>query len=388
MANDFDDVENEIDEESLNDGDNTSFPDINSLEELEDELNDNKSFSDSKGTVNNEDTQIEFAPAPKNSEAVENTFKDLQASWTSIYNSSYEMTVVVKEAIGVTQNLINQYKETAIDVQNIYGIYNNVHAKLEQTLSTTQAYFTANVGVVNGLSAIEEKTSETLKSVNSALLNIEHSYRTYTDENLKKITDAIESLSSGIDIAPVQKNIQEQVSKYITDSSLKSLHQSIDNFDKIYFDLEDVVNRLQGKKEEKGLFKDFVDDVEKFASEIKDIKKGFKWSVVINFSACSFFIGSILTYFMVNSDTNDMLNKALQKQAIEIQTSYSDKLLELKTEHRSYTEFRKKYNLENNSELGFGFSDDTNEPYFYFPENKKTVRYGDKIYIILGDNKK
>lgn len=381
MASDFDDEENNLNEDfDLDDAD--SFDAIPTASDLE-EIKNNNSIEESN-TANVEKAAESIDSQMKDDEQIvnpieyevpptENAGKQMTDTFEKIYTCNMELATLANKSIASVNELLALGTKKNEDIKITMGDYESVVAKLKNAVAETHKLTKVSEKIILQVANIESNFVTNYDAVTKGVVKAQKDQEKALSDAAKQIKKDINNLAKNVNVSPVVKVLEKEIGLAIKDSSIKSITKSIESFDKVYHDLEDISSKLNGSnidsKDNKrvGLLEEFSEVVDGLDTKLYKIRKNFNW---LGFGLCFCLGGTIfasLTYMLLNNQYQENFSKNVIEQTSDIHKLYKDQIDTLENSNKAYRSFSKKYGLDN-KKYGFDYFEDSKEPYFYFPK--------------------
>lgn len=391
---DFDDDFNDIDDDlSPSDAldaeeDNDGFADLPSPLDLDKQLNEDE--EDKLSTVNEEEFPQETEEEPEKMEFTkppsDNAAAKMVETFNDIYTVSIELSHMANETTKEVKKLIALGSKKNDDVVKVIKDYETVHKKLYATIQETQNYFNLNRDMAKDLDELKKQLEEDFERLNDEINAAQNNYKETINKSTIKIEKTVSSITENIKIDDVIKKVNTEIGKAVKESSLNKVEQTLSKFEDIYFQMEDISNRLKGSNLDSpdnkkiGLIEELTDVVDTLDQKLYRVKKFFNFFGYAGSFVLGAIIFSFFTYIYMHNSYQVNLSTLVVEQTEQIHDVYKERINKAESSSRAYYDFSKRYGLDN-KRYGFDYFEDNNEPYFYFPKDAATFSNGEKIFI-------
>ena len=253
-------------------------------------------------------------------------------------------------AIEETKKLLALGDRKTDDIKEVLAAYEKAH-KLNKEYAAD-------------ISKLKESISVDFKAITDELAAAQDNYKKLITSSTEKISDSMKEISDNVDLSPVKDKVAKEIAKVLKESSIEDFKKILDGFEETYFSLLENMDKLKGTADRKGIFQDINDEIENLESKLLSMKKSFNWFGYFQSGLLGLLLGAGFIYFYLEESYDKRLNDNIINQSIKLHEVYRSKLDSMREENRAYLKFKKINSIDKNS--GFGFFDDSNEPYFYY----------------------
>lgn len=307
------------------------------------------------------------------------TFEEIAAVHIELQAATDVITKEINQLISSIKVFLQKEKNDQVIALRDYE---NIYKKIESTIKATDQYF--------------DNKEEIPKEINNLKKELEKSFQIFIDEIYKekeeyiqnivssteRIETSISTLTKDINLKPIIEKVNQEIGQVIHESSINKVQESLNKFNDVFIQLEVFSQALIGDNSKKGILQEFEGFLKSFDSKYTNFKKRFNYLACFLTFIIGFLLSGICTYLFVNSSFEEEKNTYIIKQTEYIHQFYKDKISNLESSNKAYSDFSRKYGL-NKSNFGFDFFEDTNEPYFYYSKNAKSFLKDGKIYVNL-----
>lgn len=307
------------------------------------------------------------------------TFEDIAAVHIELQAATDVITKEIKLLISSIKVFLQREKsDQVITLKD----YENIYKKIESTIKTTDQYFDSKEEIPKEINNLKKELEKNFQIFIEEISKEKEEYVKNINISTERIEKSISTLTKDINLKPIIEKVNFEIGQVIHESSINKVQESLDKFNDVFIQLEVFSQALIGDNSKKGILQEFEVFLKSFDSKYTNIKKNFNYFIYLFIFIIGFLLSTICTYLFINSSFEEEKNTYIIKQTEYIHQFYKDKISNLESSNKAYSDFSRKYGL-NKSNFGFDFFEDTNEPYFYYSKNAKSFLKDGKIYVNL-----
>lgn len=389
-AHDFDEIDNDFDGMDLDNIDTSSLDDLPSVTDLEIE-NDDETNSSLEKPLEKEEYKEEdenntnelTLSAPPSDNAVDQAIK----TFNEIYSVNIQLSKLAKTTQTEVEKLLNFALAQKGDTKLLLKDYETIHKRLEAAVKETQKYFLVNNNILKDIENIRNSLNTDFESLNKEIKIAQEDYKKEIIESSQKIESMINSIISEVNIDPIIKKVNRDIGNAVKESSLIKVSKTLEEFNNVYIELEEIGNKLLGPSngEKLGLLEDFKDVVNTLDKKITNTRKSINWFGFIMFFILGVCVSFSFTYFYITQQNKKDINKIVMQQveqSEQIHKLYKDKIDSLEKSNKAYMDFSRRFGIDNKN-YGFDYFEDVQYPYFYYSSDAPVFKKDGKTYIKL-----
>lgn len=302
-------------------------------------------------------------------------------TFSNIHQATNELASMVNVVIKNSLDVITLGEKKVKDISEVIKQYESSYKKIVTSIQEAQEYFEANKHLAETFDKASDGLDDKFLKLQNELEIRQQDYIDKINRSTKKISDSLANIGDHINLEPLTNSINKQINDVMAKSGFNAFEKQLLRFENIFCGMNDVVIQLIGTKEKRGTLDDFDESLKTINNNLTKFNKKSTLMAATGFGAGGLFMGLFIGYFIFSSAFNEKLANSLIDGAVKQSKEISSNYEEVRKSAEAYEQFRKKYDLKDDS--GFGYFDDTGKPYFFFDANRKTTRFKDKIYVGL-----
>lgn len=305
--------------------------------------------------------------------------------FSKISEGFYSLSELAQTVINELDKANKKASESSGQVTDILQKYDTVSMHIHGVINETQKYFELNKTIVHNLADQKRAISNTTKEAVDKLKQVQQDHIDIMQRNIEYISQKLDSLAKDIDLTEVQKSIHQQITTEIKKAGLGDFGHLLESVKQANEELAAQTEHLLGNEKDKkiGTLERFGNLSEKFATGIKEFRQAIKYSFLFAGAVGGVVVGIAIGYFYSTINYENRFTQEMGKEIRNLQEVYQNKLQSKEEELVAFKSFKRKYGLDENSSIGFGYFNDTKTPFFYYPETTQTYKVKKNIIVEL-----